>query len=154
LIGDNYEAEMISLVIIFQFFNNGAIVNFGSSFRQSWWRNYALVFIWCCFFISTSYIMLADPNPYGCIFRMNCGSADVLVELGYPEPYWNIPDYNSPFGHNVLPKAFRWKLWGYVLGNMACTIIWERICILWIARDWAVKRTKTHPKKNRAVFKL
>ncbi|KAI7898313.1 uncharacterized protein BX663DRAFT_525395 [Cokeromyces recurvatus] len=154
LIGDNYEAEIISLVIMFQFFNSGAIVNFGSQFRQSWWRNYMLVFIWACFFVSTSYLVLADPNPYSCIFRLNCGTSSVLEELGYPKPYWDIPAYNSPVGHNVLPKDFRWKLWGYILANCACNIIWERICILWIACDWAVKRKKTHPKENRAIFKL
>lgn len=139
---------------MFQFFNSGAIVNFGSQFRRSWWRNYTLVFVWLCFFISTSFIVLADPNPYSCIFRINCGSPDVLVELGYPKPTWSIPIYNSPFGHNVLPNYFRWQLWGFIVANCSATIIWERICILWIARDWAIKRTKTSPKKNRAIFKL
>ncbi|CAO3700091.1 hypothetical protein G6F70_001036 [Rhizopus microsporus] len=154
LLGDNYEAEVMSIVILFQFFNNGAVVNFGSQFRQSWWRNYVLVFVWCAFFISTSYITLANPNPYGCIFRINCGSPEALVSLGYPEPTWYIDDYNFPLKHNVLPVWFRWQLWGYVLANCACTIIWERICILWIARDWAVKRKATHPSKNRVIFKL
>lgn len=154
LLGDNYEVEVISLVVMFQFFNSGAVVNFGSQFRQSWWRNYVLVFIWVCFFVSTSYLTLADPNPYSCIFRINCGSASTLVELGYPEPTWYIEPYNSPLGHNVLPVWFRWQLWGYILGNCACNIIWERICILWLARDWAIKRKKTHPPKNRVLFKL
>ncbi|RCH94500.1 hypothetical protein CU098_004274, partial [Rhizopus stolonifer] len=154
LLGDNYEDAVISLVIIFQFFNSGAIVNFGSQFRQSWWRNYALVFVWSCFFVSTSYMTLADPNPYSCIFRINCGTASVLEELGYPKPNWYIPDYNSPIGHNVMPKWFRWQLWGYCLANCAATLIWERVCILWIARDWAVKRRKAQPQKNRIVFKL
>lgn len=70
LLGDNYEAEVISLVILFQYFNNAAVVNFGSVFRQSWWRNYVLVVFYCCFFVSTSYMMLADPNPYGCIVSL------------------------------------------------------------------------------------
>jgi cation-transporting ATPase 13A3/4/5 len=139
---------------MFQFFNSGAVVNFGSQFRQSWWRNYVLVFIWACFFVSTSYLTLADPNPYSCIFRINCGSPSTLVELGYPEPTWYIEPYNSPLGHNVLPVWFRWQLWGYILGNCACNIIWERICILWLARDWAIKRKQTHPPKNRVLFKL
>ncbi|KAG2204786.1 hypothetical protein INT47_004061 [Mucor saturninus] len=154
LIGDNYESEIISLVIMFQFFNNGAIVNFGSQFRRSWWRNYTLVFVWVCFFISCSYLTLADPNPYSCIFRLNCGTARKLVELGYPEPTWEIAPYNSPVGHNVLPHYFRWQLWGFMVANCAATIIWERICILWIGRDWAIKRTKASPNKNRAIFKL
>ncbi|KAG1467446.1 hypothetical protein G6F56_004412 [Rhizopus delemar] len=154
LLADNYEAEVISIVIIFQFFNSGAIVNFGSQFRQSWWRNYALVFVWSAFFVSTSYLTLADPNPYSCIFRFNCGSADTLVSLGYPRPNWYIDDYNAPLGHNVLPKWFRWQLWGYCVANCACTIIWERVCILWIGRSWAIRRKRNHTNKENAPFKL
>jgi cation-transporting ATPase 13A3/4/5 len=71
LIGDNYESQMISLVIMFQFFNSGAVVNFGSQFRRSWWRNYMLVFVWCCFFVHVSFLILADPNPYSCIVSIN-----------------------------------------------------------------------------------
>ncbi|KAL0095736.1 hypothetical protein F4703DRAFT_1729042 [Phycomyces blakesleeanus] len=155
LLGDNYESEVISLVIIFQFFNNGAIVNFGSAFRQSWWRNYILVFVWSCFFISTSFITLADPNPYSCIFRINCGDPDVLHNtLGYPMPWWKIESYNSAFGHNVLPKWFRWQLWGFMLANCLANIIWERVIVLWIVRDWAIKRSKNDPKSKRVTFKL
>ncbi|KAI9321607.1 hypothetical protein BX666DRAFT_1903933 [Dichotomocladium elegans] len=154
LIGDNYEAEIIALVIISQFFHNAAVVNFGSIYRQSWWRNYILVFFWCCFFVSTSYLMLADPNPYSCIFRINCGTASVLEELGYPTPYWHIDDYNSPLGHNVLPRSFRWKLWGFVLGNMLATVIWERVVMLTLVRRWVVKRNTTNPPKNRLFIKL
>jgi cation-transporting ATPase 13A3/4/5 len=154
LLGDNFEAEIIALVVLFQFFNSAAIVNFGSAFRQSWWRNYTLVLFYCCFFVHVSFLILADPNPYSCIFRINCGTNTTLVELGYPMPYWEIQPYNSPVGHNVLPKWFRWQLWVFVLANCLINILWERISILWIARDWAIKRTKTNPRKNRAVFKL
>ncbi|KAI8973216.1 hypothetical protein BDF20DRAFT_881064 [Mycotypha africana] len=129
LLGDNYESEIISLVVMFQFFNNAAVVNFGGTYRQSWWRNYVLVIFYCCFFIHTSFLILADPNPYSCIFRINCGSPDVLQSLGYPYPHWDIDPYNSPLGHNVLPKRFRWALWGFVLGNSLATILWER-CVV------------------------
>ncbi|KAL0142124.1 hypothetical protein V8B55DRAFT_1495122 [Mucor lusitanicus] len=154
LIGDNYEAAIITLVAIFQFFNSAAIVNFGSVFRRSWWRNYILVFFYCCFFVHTSFLILADPNPYSCIFRINCGTSSKLVELGYPKPTWDIPDYNSPVGHNVFPKSFRWQLWGFVLGNCLINVIWERVVLLWFLRNKYIKKNKETPKKNRAVFKL
>ncbi|KAG0190539.1 hypothetical protein DFQ28_001935 [Apophysomyces sp. BC1034] len=154
LLGDNYEAEIISLVVIFQFFNSGAVVNFGSVFRQSWWRNGVLVFIWACFFTSTSFLTLADPNPYSCIFRINCGTPSELEKLGYPTPYWHIEPYNSPLGHNVLPKDFRWKLWGFILANCLANIIWERVLILWLARDWAIKKNKRNPPRGRILMKL
>jgi len=155
LLGDSYESEMISLVILFQFFNNGALVNFGSVFRQSWWRNYLLVFIWSCFFISTSYITLADPNPYGCIFRINCGTAWVLHDqLGYPMPTWDIEPYNSAIMHNVLPKYFRWQLWGFLVANCAANAIWERVIVQWIGRKWAIKKFGAKHNKKRVTLKL
>ncbi|KAI9270803.1 hypothetical protein BDA99DRAFT_460449 [Phascolomyces articulosus] len=154
LLGDNYEAEVISLVIIFQFFHNAALVNFGSVFRQSWWRNYVLVVFWCCFFVSTSYLTLADPNPYSCIFRINCGTKEVLHDIGYPMPTWNIQEYNSPLGHNVMPKNFRWRLWGFILGNLVTTAVWERVVVQGFLRSWAMKRNKRNPPKTRTLFKL
>ncbi|ORX58219.1 hypothetical protein DM01DRAFT_1319021 [Hesseltinella vesiculosa] len=154
LIGDNYEAEILSLVIMAQFFHNGFLVNFGSVHRRSWYRNYLLVFIWCCFFIHVSYLTLADPNPYSCIYRINCGSADVLESLGYPAPWWGIEPYNSPLGHNVLPKSFRWKLWLFIVGNLIATTVWERVIVLGLGRSWALKRIKKNPDPKRIRFKL
>ncbi|KAI9363228.1 E1-E2 ATPase-domain-containing protein [Pilaira anomala] len=136
LLGDNYESEIIILVVLFQFFNSAAIVNFGTSFRQSWWRNYVLVFL-----------ILADPNPYSCMFRINCGSRDTLVALGYPEPSWEIPVYNSPVGHNVLPKYFRWELWAFVMGNCLANILWERVILLWVVKSWVSKRREKYIKE-------
>ncbi|KAI9496322.1 hypothetical protein BDB00DRAFT_809960 [Zychaea mexicana] len=154
LLGDNYESEVIALVIIFQFFHNAALVNFGSVYRQSWWRNYVLVVFWCCFFVSTSYMVLADPNPYSCIFRINCGTPAVLNEIGYPMPTWDVSEYNSPLGHNVMPEPFRWGLWGLILGNLAATTVWERVVVQGLMRSWVMRRNKRNPPKNRILFKL
>ncbi|KAI8148399.1 hypothetical protein BJV82DRAFT_592002 [Fennellomyces sp. T-0311] len=154
LLGDNFESEVISMVIVMQFFHNAALTNFGSVFRQSWYRNYVLVLFWCCFFTSTSYIILADPNPYGCIFRINCGTDTVLESLGYPKPSWYIDEYNSPIGHNVMPHSFRWGLWGLIVGNMVATVIWERFIVQGLIRRWAINRNKRQPPKNRILFKL
>ncbi|KAI9308568.1 hypothetical protein BJ944DRAFT_174600 [Cunninghamella echinulata] len=154
LLGDNYESEIISLVVMAQFFHNGFLVNFGSVFRQHWWRNYTLVFIWLCFFVHISYLVLADPNPYSCIFRINCGTPSVLESLGYPTPWWSIDAYNAPLGHNVLPTYFRWQLWAFILGNMIATVIWERLIVLGIARAWAIKRSERQPNPKRIKFKL
>ncbi|KAL1914669.1 uncharacterized protein VTP21DRAFT_8080 [Calcarisporiella thermophila] len=147
LIGDNFEAEVITLVVIFQFFNSGAIFNFGSTHRRAWITNIPLVIFYAILFVVGSFLILADPNPFSCLFRVNCGSADVLVAKGYPEPWWRIEPYNSPIGHNVLPHDFRWKLWGYCLANMILGLLWERLVILgpvrgWARKMWGVKRRK------------
>ncbi|KAI8060119.1 hypothetical protein BC940DRAFT_337870 [Gongronella butleri] len=154
LIGDNYEAEIISLVAMTQFFHNAFIVNFGSVHRRHWYRNYLLVFIWCCFFVFISYLTLAPPNPLGCIFRINCGDPAILEQMGYPTPWWYIEPYNSPLGHNVLPVWFRWQLWGYMIANMVAVVIWERFVVLGVARKWAIKRAQRNPDPKRIRFKL
>jgi predicted P-type ATPase len=69
LLADNYEAEVLALVCLFQFINNAATFNFGYKFRQSFWRNYILVFLWLLYIAIVSHWTLADPNRFGCLFR-------------------------------------------------------------------------------------
>ncbi|RKP09111.1 hypothetical protein THASP1DRAFT_14697, partial [Thamnocephalis sphaerospora] len=140
LMGDNYEAEMIACITLFQFLTAAAAYNFGHHFRRAWWRNYLFVGAWCAILALLSYIVIAPPNPVGCLFRINCGDPDVLVDLGYPQPSWTIERYNSPLGHNVMPEHYRWLIWGYAMINMACGIAFERFVVLGPARRWAMRR--------------
>ncbi|KAJ1722042.1 hypothetical protein LPJ53_003510 [Coemansia erecta] len=129
LLGDNYEASVISFISAFQFINNGFLFNYGYVHRAAWFRNYTLLVVWAFLMIFVSYMLLADPNRVGCAFRLNCGSADVLVALGYKRPTWGIEPYNSPLGHNVFPRASRWAFWGYCLGNMLATNLWQLLVV-------------------------
>ncbi|KAI8871686.1 hypothetical protein GQ42DRAFT_161851 [Ramicandelaber brevisporus] len=145
LLGDSYEAELIGIVCLFQFIHAAAVFNFGSKFRGSWWRNYLLVILYTGMMAIVSIFTLADPNAFSCWFRVNCGSADVLVQLGYPRPTWTIQDYNTPLGHNVMPQSFRWKLWGYCVSMCALTILWEYLVVIGpvgkaISRWWYARR--------------
>ncbi|KAI8584672.1 hypothetical protein K450DRAFT_217430, partial [Umbelopsis ramanniana AG] len=145
LLADNFEAEVLALVCLFQFINNAAVQNFGYKFRQSWWRNYILVFLWAAYLAIVSYWLLADPNNFGCMMRFNCGSPTVLHEMGYYGVTSNVELYNTPLGHNVLPVDFRWKLWGLCAGNVVAGLAFERLVILgpvhaWLARTFPVER--------------
>ncbi|RCI01675.1 hypothetical protein CU098_004923 [Rhizopus stolonifer] len=147
LLADNYEGELLALVCLFQFINNAAVFNFGYKFRQSFWRNYALVFLWALYLAIASYWTLADPNAFGCLFRFQCGTREVLEQMGYTPPSVLIVPYNTPLGHNVMPSEFRWKLWGLILGNMAAALAYERLVVLgpvhhFLARKFPVKRLK------------
>ncbi|RKP33461.1 hypothetical protein BJ085DRAFT_22847 [Dimargaris cristalligena] len=142
LLADNYEGEVLSLMVLFQFINAAAVFNFGHLFRQSWWRNYTLVAIWAALIGVVSYVELADPNWLGCTFRLNCGTPEVLVQLGYKRPSFEVEAYNSELGHNVLPQDMRFKLWGYSIANMVAVAIWEYFVVLGPVRNWAKKK---HP---------
>ncbi|KAJ2383957.1 hypothetical protein GGI05_005153 [Coemansia sp. RSA 2603] len=129
LLGDNYEASVISFISAFQFINNGFLFNYGYVHRAPWYRNYCLLVVWAFLITFVSYMLLADPNRVGCAFRLNCGSEDVLVDLGYKRPAWSIEPYNSPLGHNVFPRASRWAFWGYCVGNMLATNLWQLLVV-------------------------
>ncbi|KAJ2077830.1 hypothetical protein H4R24_004885 [Coemansia sp. RSA 988] len=141
LLGDNYEAEIISLVCLFQFINGAAVYNFGYRFRRSWYTNYLLVALYCGFMAAVSVLALADPNRFGCLFRINCGNTDVLRDLGYSASSIHIDDYNSPIGHNVLPRQFRWTLWALCVTNVVICLAYEKLVVLgpvgrWVRRWW------------------
>ncbi|KAJ2000403.1 hypothetical protein GGI04_004165, partial [Coemansia thaxteri] len=145
ILGDNYEAELISIVCLFQFVNAAAVYNFGYRYRRHWITNYLLVVLYGAFMAVVSALVLADPNRFGCMFRINCGDPDTLVALGYARPTWSITPYNSPIGHNVLPHAFRWTLWALCVTNIVLCLAYERIVVLgpvgrWIKHWWIARR--------------
>ncbi|KAJ2721012.1 hypothetical protein GGI07_004251 [Coemansia sp. Benny D115] len=140
LLGDNYEASILSFVSAFQFINNGFVVNYGYLHRAAWYRNYTLLVVWAFLMAFMSYVLLADPNRVGCAFRLNCGTDSVLESIGYPMPTWKIEPYNSPLGHNVIPRGSRYKLWGYCLGNMAASNFWQVVVVNGPVRNILRKR--------------
>ncbi|CAO3615556.1 unnamed protein product [Mucor hiemalis] len=140
LLADNYEAQMLAIVCLFQFINNAAIFNYGYKFRKSFWRNYSLIFLWLLYFAIVSYWTLAPPNRFGCLFRVNCGTPEVLQQMGYEVPPVYIEPYNVPLGHNVMPWDFRWKLWGLCVGNMAAGLIYEKLVVIGPVHSFLAKR--------------
>ncbi|CEI93138.1 hypothetical protein RMCBS344292_07380 [Rhizopus microsporus] len=147
LLSDNYEGEILALVCLFQFINNAAVFNFGYKFRQSFYKNYTLVALWLLYLIIASYWLLADPNPFGCLFRFNCGTPQVLQQIGYTPPSISITPYNTPLGHNVMPREFRWKLWGLIMGNLLTALVYEKFVVLgpvhdFLAKTFPIKRLK------------
>ncbi|OBZ88831.1 putative cation-transporting ATPase 13A3 [Choanephora cucurbitarum] len=140
LLGDSFEADVLTFIALFQFVNSAMVFNYGYLFRRAWYRNYLLVAVWATFVAIVSYWELADPNPFGCLMRLNCGNPDVLVSLGYPRPDFYIEPYNNPLGHNVLPKSFRYQLWVYSIINMLTVHVWERFFVLGPIRQWFRQR--------------
>ncbi|KAI9598633.1 hypothetical protein BDF19DRAFT_410707 [Syncephalis fuscata] len=53
LLGDNYEAQNIACITLFQFLAAAFAYNFGHRFRRTWWRNWVFVVFWTavyCFY--------------------------------------------------------------------------------------------------------
>ncbi|RCH93756.1 hypothetical protein CU098_003001, partial [Rhizopus stolonifer] len=140
LLSDNFEGEVLALACLFQFINNAAVFNFGYKFRQSFYKNYTLVILWFFYLAITSYWVLADPNRFGCMFRFNCGTPQVLQSLGYTPPSMDITAYNTPLGHNVMPVEFRWKFWGLMMGNVVTALAYEKFIVLGVVHHFLANK--------------
>ncbi|CAO3610518.1 unnamed protein product [Cunninghamella echinulata] len=147
LLGNSFEADILTFITLYQFINSGFVFNYGYIYRKVWYRNYLLLFVWALFVAIISYWELADPNIFGCLMKLNCGDPDTLVELGYPRPDFYIEPYNIPLGHNVLPKAFRYQLWAYSIGNFLLINIWELFILYGPVRSYY--RSKYSSKKSK-----
>ncbi|ORX99098.1 hypothetical protein K493DRAFT_365957 [Basidiobolus meristosporus CBS 931.73] len=154
LLADSFEAELIAIVCLYQFIHAAAVFNFGYKFRQSWWRNYILAVMYTGMMVFVSVLALADPNRMGCLFRINCGTPDILVEQGYPRPSWYIEDYNSAIGHNVMPHKFRWILFIYCMINCLVNILVEYFVVLGPLGRWIKNKYPSKARRNRIKFKL
>ncbi|KAI9468142.1 hypothetical protein BX667DRAFT_534492 [Coemansia mojavensis] len=144
LLGDNYEAEVISIVCLFQFVNAAGVYNFGYRYRRAWITNIMLVVVYCACLSVISALTLADPNRFGCLFRINCGNSEVLSQMKYHTSV-DIKDYNSPIGHNVMPRRFRWTLWALCMVNIVSCLAYEKLVVLgpvgrWIKNWWLARR--------------
>eukprot|EP00123_Amoebidium_parasiticum_P018505 comp24227_c0_seq1/m.44649 comp24227_c0_seq1/g.44649 ORF comp24227_c0_seq1/g.44649 comp24227_c0_seq1/m.44649 type:complete len:1428 (-) comp24227_c0_seq1:888-5171(-) len=146
--GDNYEAEVTAIMTIFQMIAVPFALNFGSKFRRPWYYNYLLVFLLSAYFSVMAVALLADPNPLGCFFHINCGTPDALASLGYSaSAAFNIDQWYLPGGHNIMPTSFRYKLFALVLGNIAVVWAFEAIVVLGPVRSM-LRRKVRGPQKQ------
>jgi magnesium-transporting ATPase (P-type) len=72
-IGDNYEASVLFIIGGYQYIASAFALNFGYTYRQSWWKNYifvGFVLVWTLFV----FIMTIHPSRFSCIWRVNCSN--------------------------------------------------------------------------------
>lgn len=80
--GDNYEAAVVGIIVLFQLMSCAFIFNFGFDYRRRWYRNYWLIGFFVIFFIYGSAILLTDPSGFSCLYRINCGDWSLLKRWG------------------------------------------------------------------------
>jgi predicted P-type ATPase len=64
LLGDSFEADILTFIALFQFVNSALVFNYGYIFRERWFRNYFLIFVWSLFVAIVSYWELAGMIYY------------------------------------------------------------------------------------------
>jgi hypothetical protein len=69
-LADNYEASTTGMIMAFQILHVSAAYNLGTTYRQGFLKNRAYLAMYALFFAMLSFMLLANPNPLGCIFRI------------------------------------------------------------------------------------
>ncbi|KAJ3260046.1 hypothetical protein HK104_006891, partial [Borealophlyctis nickersoniae] len=136
-LADNYEGTVTGILSVFQIFHAAAAFNLGNRYRRGFVFNYAFLVAYAVLFALLSFILLADPNPVGCLFHINCGTPEALTSLGYTSVGFAPKEYHSNIGHNVMPTDFRWKVWGLCVANLAALMLFEGVFVLGPVREWA-----------------
>ncbi|KAL3899330.1 MAG: hypothetical protein SGCHY_002132 [Lobulomycetales sp.] len=141
-LADNYETATTGMIGAFQIVHLSATYNLGSTYRRGFLKNPAFLAMYTVFAGILSIILLADPNPLGCIFRINCGTAEALERQGYSVPPFFVPDqYISSEGHNVFPMYFRVTLFCLTLVNLVVMMAFEKFVVLGPVRSY-LNRTR------------
>jgi magnesium-transporting ATPase (P-type) len=70
-IGDNYESSVLFVVGGYQYIASAIALNFGYTFRASWWRNYLFVLL-ATLWTVVIFVMTTYPSSFSCIWRINC----------------------------------------------------------------------------------
>jgi hypothetical protein len=128
-LSDNYEAEITALMIAFQIHYSASGFNIGGKFRTGFFENKIFLYFFGLGTLLLSFLLLADPNPIGCFFHINCGDKEALLSLGY-KVYFEVPKvYFNLRGHNVIPFYFRLIIFGISIMNFLAIIAWENFII-------------------------
>jgi magnesium-transporting ATPase (P-type) len=78
---DTYESQVMFLIVAFQVIINGAVLNFGYTFRESWYKNYVLTFFVAAWFLFI-FLFTLQPSKFSCFVRVNCVNEVSMVETG------------------------------------------------------------------------
>ncbi|KAL2914989.1 hypothetical protein HK105_205533 [Polyrhizophydium stewartii] len=136
-LADNYEAEVTGLLGTFQILHAAAAFNLGSKYRNGFLMNRTFLVVYGVVFALITFITLAEPNALGCLFHVNCGTADALSSIGYSTSFPLPTEYFAPGGHNVMPMSFRLVVWGLSVLNLLALLGWEGLVVLGPVRQLA-----------------
>lgn len=128
-LGDNYEAELLAFMFIFQVITAAGIFNLGGEFRATWARNLTFVFFFFGLLAAAISLVVTDLNALTCFFRMNCKSPG----LDGWQPTWFSPSpysADSITGSNVFPTSARYQLLMILLANTAVNWCYQYFGVL------------------------
>jgi len=144
VIGDNYEATVLFLVVGYQFISSAMTYNFGYNFREGWFQNRLFVLLVCIFTIIHFYVTLV-PGSLSCMFRVNCSNDNVVrtITSSTPKPI------NNFFNSTIMPVSFRWELVFIMILNAIVIMSYDYFIVNGIGKKYG-RRWKKHRQQQKS----
>jgi len=136
--GDNYESEVLFLVMGYQYVSSAMAFNFGYEFRQGWFRNYVFVAFAALYSFLMFYITMV-PGELSCIWRVNCENEDTSRSITAHDP---MPIQN-PFNTTVMPYDFRVKILLIMIFNAVAIASYEYFVVNGLRRRWGATKASS-----------
>jgi hypothetical protein len=126
-LADNYEGEITGLFSALQILAGACTYNLGNRWRLGFWKNYHFLVAFVLGSGFLVFLLVLDPNPIGCLFRINCGTKSGLLTQGYDVNFPTPTQYFNAIQHNVIPVYFRWTLFGIWVTNLVVLFVYEAL---------------------------
>ncbi|KAJ2995705.1 hypothetical protein HDV02_000543 [Globomyces sp. JEL0801] len=136
-LADNYEGAILGVLTMFQILHSSCVFNLGNKYRQGFWKNRIFILAYATGCALLSGLVLSDPNALTCLFHINCGTEESLINLGYVVNFITPSEYFNNIGHNVIPVQFRWVILVFAFFNLLALLFWEKVVILGPVRQFA-----------------
>jgi hypothetical protein len=132
--GDNYETQVLFLVIGGQFISSAMAFNFGYEFRKGWYHNYVFVVFAALYCFMHLYIILV-PGKLSCVWRVNCVNENTSRPITSDEPF----PIQNPFNTTIMPYNFRVQILLLVIFNAIAIAGYEYLVVNGIRRRRSCK---------------
>ena len=120
LAADNYETQVVFLLVTAQCIAAAMTVNFGYEFRSLWFHNSLFLVVSVSAAIILIYITLV-PSPLSCFWRANCDNTNLVRSVLDPEP----TPINNSFHTTVMPETFRYSLLAIMVANGIAVAVYD-----------------------------
>jgi len=125
-ISDNYESTVIWVTCFLLFISSTFIFSFGSGFRDSVFRNYALVLYVVALYVFASCLLLLPLNWISIRFHI---ASEQFNRVGTENPVWQ--KYQADGGQPSPPMSFPLRMLIWLLSTLAVILamLWERLVV-------------------------
>jgi magnesium-transporting ATPase (P-type) len=146
VIGDNYEAQTLFIMMAYQLIATAVTYNFGYEFRASWFRNKWFVILVAIFTALHVFVILV-PGTISCLFRMNCSNEHVLPSVAT----WKRFAIQNHWNTTLMPVGYRFTMLILIALNTLAVVCWDFFVVNGMRKRTAHKALGPHGGQTKFV---